>query len=170
MVKKKYVIILLIFWGLIVIGFIATKQFTVQTGSEILLKTIPLDPRDLFRGDYVILRYDINRIHLDSIVTYEDSFIKDDQIYLKLEVHSKYALPTQISKQAFKDGLFIKGTVIDAYDKSLNINYGIESYFVKQGTGHAIERNMNNLDVKIAIDKFGNAIVLELVENDVQLE
>ena len=34
---------------------------TLTTGETILLRVVPVDPRDLFRGDYVILSYEISR-------------------------------------------------------------------------------------------------------------
>ena len=135
MIKKKFVIGLIIFWSVVLIGFIVFKQFTLQTGTEVMLKTVPVDPRDLFRGDYVILRYDINSIRLDSILAKEGAFKKDDQIYLKLDTSSKYARPIQISKNVFGEGVFIKGTVTSSSDIRLNAKYGIETYFVRQGTG-----------------------------------
>ena len=38
------------------------------TGDTILLRVVPVDPRDLFRGDYVILSYDFSRVSPGSIV------------------------------------------------------------------------------------------------------
>ena len=37
------------------VGMVAIKQRTLITGTPVLLKTEPVDPRSLFRGDYVIL-------------------------------------------------------------------------------------------------------------------
>jgi uncharacterized membrane-anchored protein len=62
MEKKRIFIGIGIFWVLIIGGFIGFKEFTLRTGEEVLLKTLPVDPRDLFRGDYVILRYDVSRV------------------------------------------------------------------------------------------------------------
>jgi len=123
------------------------------------LKTEPVDPRDLFRGDYVILRYDINSIRLDSILAKEGAFKKDDQIYLKLDTSSKYARPRQISKNILEEGIFIKGTVTSLNDIRLNAKYGIETYFVRRGTGKEIERKIGKLDVIIAVDERGQAII-----------
>ena len=162
MIKKKYVVALIIFWGVVLIGFIVFKQYTLQTGIEVRLKTVPVDPRDLFRGDYVILRYDINRIGLDSILSDGRPFIKDDKIYLKLDTSSKYARPTQISRNRFDEGLFIEGIITNTNNHVLSAKYGIESYFVNQGTGKEIERKIGNIDVIVAIDKQGNALIKSL--------
>ena len=34
----------------------------LRDGAEVTLQTRPVDPRDLLRGDYVVLRYDISEV------------------------------------------------------------------------------------------------------------
>ena len=162
MIKRKYVIGLILVWGIVLIGFIAFKQCTLQTGTEIMLKTVPVDPRDLFRGDYVVLRYDLNTIHLDSLLADEGPYERDETIYVKLDNSSSYAKATQVSKNRFEEGLFIKGTVTYAGIQVLNVKYGIENYFVPQGTGKEIEKIIGDIDVIIAVDKQGNALIKSL--------
>ncbi len=52
--------------ALVQIGFlswiIAGRAAILRSGKEVLLKVEPVDPRDLLRGDYVALGYDISRI------------------------------------------------------------------------------------------------------------
>ena len=38
----------------------------LANGREVVLEVIPVDPRSLFRGDYVILGYDISRFDLPA--------------------------------------------------------------------------------------------------------
>lgn len=170
MINKKFVIALIIFWGIVLIGFIVFKQYTLQTGTEVMLKTMPVDPRDLFRGDYVILRYDINRIDLNSILSQGESFNQDDQIYVKLDTSLKYAKPIQISNKGFEEGLYISGTITNVYGEILVIKYGIETYFVRQGKGREIERKRGDLDVRVAIDKHGNSLIKALIYDGEILE
>jgi len=51
--KKTIFILLAVFWLIIIGGFIGFKEYTLRTGQEVVLKTVPIDPRDLFRGDYI---------------------------------------------------------------------------------------------------------------------
>ena len=45
----------------LVLGYMVESRATIlKNGMEIRLKTAPVDPRDLLRGDYVILNYDIS--------------------------------------------------------------------------------------------------------------
>jgi len=162
--KKKIFIIIGIFWIVVIGGFIAFKEFTLQTGDEILLKTRPVDPRDLFRGDYVILRYDINTINTDNLSYQASDFTEDGKIYVLLNVDdNKIGSLSDIDKNKPNEGIFIKGTVKNVRDKRLSVEYGIESYFVPEGEGKEIERNLSKMYTKVAVDNFGNAVIKSLV-------
>ena len=163
--EKKLFILIGIFWLIIIIGFIAIKEFTLQTGKEVLLKTVPVDPRDLFRGDYVILAYEISTIDLNSIWANYTNFKFGDKIYVVLKEEKGYAIPSKIYRDIPKhESLFLKGTVKYVRAKNLTVEYGIESYFVPEGKGKEIERARGKtLDVKVSIDKYGKAVIKSLL-------
>ncbi len=162
--KKKIFILLGIFWLVIIGGFIGFKEYTLRTGQEVLLKTVPIDPRDLFRGDYVVLRYDISTIDLGSVVVERTDLKSGDKVYVGLDIKEKYAVAINIYSTSPKDGLYIKGTVKDVSGNRFNIEYGIESYFVPEGEGKVIERQRGkNVDVKVSIDKSGNSVIKSLL-------
>ncbi len=158
--KKKIFIGLGIFWLVILGGFIGFKEFTVRTGEEVLLKTVPVDPRDLFRGDYVVLRYKISTIDLTQ---FPDSpvFVANDTIYVGIEKGTDgYGKINKLSKEPLTGKLFAKGVVRSVYDQTIQVEYGIESYFVPAGKGMAIERwRSDGVDAKVVIDRFGNTII-----------
>ena len=64
--RTKFLIIVLL-QVLLLTGMIGYRQHWVSTGERILLRTAPVDPRDIFRGDYVNLSYDISSLDLDSL-------------------------------------------------------------------------------------------------------
>ena len=41
------------------IGFIVVKEVDLRIGTEVVLQTVPVDPRSLLQGDYAILDYEI---------------------------------------------------------------------------------------------------------------
>jgi uncharacterized membrane-anchored protein len=149
--KKKLFIGIAVFWLIAIVGFIAIKEYTLQTGEEVILKTRPVDPRDLFRGDYVILNYEIGNVDISD-------FEEGDKIYVGLQVDENgYGESTGVYKNP-PESLFIKGTVKRDSWVGSNVEFGIESYFVPEGEGRAVERN-RNLEGKVAIDKSGNAVL-----------
>jgi uncharacterized membrane-anchored protein len=179
-----------VFWLLIFSGFIAYKEYTLRTGTEVLFKTLPVDPRDLFRGDYVTLNYEISTLDMEKLPSEESDFYNDEPVYLALELKNGYGIPKKISTTPPEDGLYIKGKVKDViYDwetdesgvtkgeatvKELRVDYGIESYFVPEGRGMEIEKaqrtEKTEVDAKVIIDKYGNAVIKSLLIDGKELE
>lgn len=169
MSKKNLFIIIGIFWLVIIGGFVAYKEFTLRTGNEVLLKTAPVDPRDLFRGDYVILRYEISTVTADLLSSQAIKFKENDTIYVSLEIgNNNVAEMTAVSRSKPEDGRFIKGVIQDVSSNRLTVEYGIESYFVPEGEGREIEKSMRSGKVysKVVIDDFGKAVLKSLVIDD----
>ncbi len=46
----------------LLILMVADRMQILSEGTEVTLQTQPVDPRDLLRGDYVVLRYDISQL------------------------------------------------------------------------------------------------------------
>lgn len=187
--QKKILYLTVIFWLLIFSGFIAYKEYTLRTGTEVMLKTLPVDPRDLFRGDYVILNYEISTLDMGKIPAEDSYFTYNDRIYLALELKDGYGVPKKIYRTPPENEFYIKGTVKDVlYEwetdesdlateetiKELRIHYGIESYFVPEGRGIEIEREQRagskGVDVKVIVDKYGNAIIKSLLIDGKEIE
>ena len=169
--KKKIFLCIAIFWLVLIMGFIGLKEFTLQTGEEILLKTRPVDPRDLFRGDYVILNYEISTLDYQALLTDSAGFSNGDSVYVALDIVGKHGVAAGIFRNRPKENLFVKGTVQRVRGHELDIRYGIESYFVPEGKGRAIERARGgSLEVKASIDQFGNAVIKSLLLNGKQVD
>jgi len=81
--RWKFILLVLLQVALLV-GMIAYRQYWVATGERILLRTAPVDPRDIFRGDYVSLRYDISALDLDGLGV-KGSFKPNETVYIILE-------------------------------------------------------------------------------------
>ena len=90
--------------------------------------------------------------------------VKGDKIYVSLNVDdNKIGLLSDINKNKPDEGIFIEGRVKSVNDNRLTVGYGIESYFVPEGKGKEIERNLDKIYTRVAIDNFGNAVIKSLV-------
>jgi uncharacterized membrane-anchored protein len=179
---KKTFYLIVIFWLLIFSGFIAYKEYTLRTGTEVMLKTMPVDPRDLFRGDYVTLNYEISNLDIKKIPAENSYFYNGEPIYLALELKNGYGIPKKIYTTPPEDELYIKGkinNIIYGENEEMNIqqlrvDYGIESYFVPEGRGMEIEKEQRSgqkrVDAKVIIDKYGNAIIKSLLIDGKEIE
>ena len=152
----------------ILFGFIGYNYYTFYLGQEILLKTAPVDPNDLFRGDYVNLRYDISTIDL-TMIGYDQPFINGEDVFATLAKGEKYWFVTRVghfSQPLQKTGVCIKGKITNSYQNRINVNWGIESYFVPEGKGRDIEQDIRNVSVKVSVDRTCRALIKELYIND----
>ncbi|MEN8195578.1 MAG: GDYXXLXY domain-containing protein, partial [Pseudomonadota bacterium] len=80
---KKYRIHLLVLVVVLqtaaLVGMVAVKHRTLIAGRPILLETEPIDPRSLFRGDYVRLNYAIGSLDYADVEG-DNDFERRDQV------------------------------------------------------------------------------------------
>lgn len=106
--RTKY-ILLVVLQALLLVGMIGMKQAWIARGEKIKLKTVPVDPRDIFRGDYARLNYDISSLDLDSLGC-KDTFRRNDNVYVTLSKGDKdYYEAVSVSSKRPAEGLFIAG-------------------------------------------------------------
>jgi len=154
--------------AVILIGFIGINYYTQNMGQEILLKTVPVDPRDLFRGDYVNLRYEISSIDLYSTM-FDGPFVSGEDVFAILAKGEKFWSVTRVghySQPPQKNEVCMKGKVTASYDNRVNVEWGIESYFVPEGKGMDIEREIRDVSVLVSVDRTCRALIKELYIND----
>ncbi|UGV39848.1 GDYXXLXY domain-containing protein [Methanococcoides orientis] len=160
---------LLMVYSLIIISLIfLPKMFTLSLGKDILLKTEPVDPRDVFRGDYVNLNYEISTIDLDK-TPFDHEFMMGESIYAKLSEKEKYWTIDWVSHRkpdVSDEDVCMKGVVTSSYDDTLNVRWGIESYFVPEGDGIPIQMQMENTSVIVSVGPDCSAVLKQLLIDD----
>lgn len=156
---SKKVLLIILLWSVIVIGWVLKSEYTLNLGREVILETVPVDPRDLFMGDYVILGFKIGQLRYSERKNYDT----DIPVYVYLNVNgdniASRSRVTQTKPASDSNDLYIKGKA-----KRNIIEFGIENYYVKEKTGKNLEKELRNGGlVKVKIDKFGNAKVVGFV-------
>lgn len=157
------------------IAMIAMKQWTLATGTLIELETVPIDPRSLFRGDYVRLGYAIGQLNEDALDG-DNGFARLDTIYVVLREGEVYWQPVSLHKErppAPPDGVAVRGHVEYAYKhhetkaNTLRVRYGIENYFVPEGEGRALEQPKEDetISIQVSVDSYGNAGIKAVLVN-----
>ena len=152
---------------------IVDRQHMLESSRVVTLRIVPVDPQDLFRGDYVALSYDISRLDVKTLAGDdifhggEDAFVtlqkQADGIWKASSISHKPALQAA-------DDVAIRANVQNADDPTaqgptwVSLTYGVESYYVPQGTGHAIENEARHgeLSADLAIDASGRAAIKAL--------
>jgi uncharacterized membrane-anchored protein len=172
---RRTLVVVVILCQVCVLAFMAGKrEFIVRAGRTVFLRTAPLDPRDLFRGDYVRLRYEISSVPFDraspEIVEQYKKSRTGKTVYASLKEEGGLAEIVSLSLEK-PAGLFIKGSVASpggAWFSSggIPVKYGIETYFVQQGKGLEMEKKLGSrstvqvpLEMEVALAGDGAAVV-----------
>ena len=139
---------------LLLLGLIADREYTLRTGTEVVLDTLPVDPRSLLQGDYVILRYEIAQLPDD----WKAGPGPEVYVYLEEGPEAWQAVAREFRKNDADDRPFIKGTV----GPDREIDFGIGTYFVPEGSGHIIERS-TDIKVVVSVDNRGKAVIKDVL-------
>lgn len=153
---KKALILLAVLVQCAALGAMCYQREAVLTNGEtVFIKTRPVDPRDLFRGDYVRLNYDITRIPLDLVDPYEIQDIKkrERRVYLSYETDSSgLMVPLKLSLKKPSQDRFIRGYTSRSWGNFIRVRYSIEKYFMQQGRGLVLERGKRLEGVRIPLE------------------
>lgn len=163
---KKFILVVLVQIFLIIILGLYFYLNSIG-GNIVLLKIAPVDPRDLLRGDYMQIRFDISNLSKDLISgTYVSQ--PGQYVYVSLEKDGDVYKVMNFSSNKPLKGIFIKGKVKDSwFGDSIPVDYGIEQYFIPEGTGgimgQKLGQNRNNAYAEVSLDKDGVPILRKLI-------
>ena len=153
-------LIIVLFQILILVGLMGFNEANLAFGKSVVLQTAPVDPRDIFRGDYVVLRYEISTLsNIPGLRTVKEG----DKAYVRLEQRGDIWEAIEVSR-VYKENwpVFISGEVKNIWNDRIIMEYGIEAYFVPEGKGREIER-AEDIKVRVSVDRSGIAIIKNLI-------
>lgn len=162
----------------LVLGYMVWDRVNLlRNGREITLDVVPVDPRSLFRGDYVRLGYDITR--LDSKLLPEADAKAANQrrgglVYVTLTQGTDGKWQPTAVRRALVAAHPANEVVLKArYEHAwafwgtapVTVRYGIERFYVPEGRGLDLEKDAREkrLSVVVAVDKSGNAAIKRLL-------
>jgi uncharacterized membrane-anchored protein len=176
----RYILAALLLCGLI-LAIVVQRAGILRSGQEVRLEITPVDPRDLFRGDYVVLGYRIGTVELPKDET--TSFTRGQQVFVTLrpDANNKARAVAISAERPAVSGtdVVISGFVNSPSTCQLNdsgnrdcklgsravdVRYGLESYFVPQGEGKQIELTERaRLEVVAAVAPSGQSAIKRLL-------
>jgi uncharacterized membrane-anchored protein len=159
------------------IGWVVADRITLlKTGREVVLPIIPVDPRSLFRGDYV-------RIDFPITMVASDLFAKTDEprraatVFVTLQREGESWKPVAVADKRPRvgaDQTMLAGRLAHNWHNwwpvgqgpsMVRINYGIERYYVPEGKGLELENAARDkkLAVVVAVDGNGRSAIKGLI-------
>jgi uncharacterized membrane-anchored protein len=164
--QERWVLLATVAFQVVVLcSMIASKAAILWSGDVVLLRVVPVDPRDMFRGDYVTLGYEIGRVPPQGVEGLSVPLTRATapqwqgrQVYVTLAPESDglhyQAGPVSTSSPP-RGTRFIAGKLGDGG----RITFGIESYFVQEGKGKAYEAAIreHRLSAEVSLSASGQA-------------
>lgn len=163
------------------IGFLGSmilgRAGILREGTEIRLAVEPVDPRDLLRGDYVVLGYPISRIDRSLVGETDARDLKGRWIFVRLSraddgsfAPVAAVLDDPSPEEPLDNEVDLRGVVSrepGSGEATVQVAYGIERYYVPEGEGGAIEDAMrqDRFEIVAAVDEDGSAQIKALLHD-----
>lgn len=162
--KLKLLLLVLALQTAWILGTTFVQERVLAGGKLVLLETLPVDPRDLLRGDYVILNYKISDVAL-SPPGPTNGLPPGTTVYVALEPRGQFhevvlASTNRITPAAGQ--VVLKGHSCSWWNRAaqdtVHLEYGLERYYVREGTGNP----RGKMTVQAAVPDSGKAQIKEV--------
>lgn len=142
----------------VVAAMAISREWVLATGEPYLFQTAPVDPRDIFRGDYVRLEYLFSRVPPAQLgqEILENGLTKGQKVYLSLGRDSNGITQAGLLSATPPSGPYLAGRSLEHWPyrryryapheerrtetlRPVSVKYGIEQFYVQQGAGREME-------------------------------
>ena len=173
---------------LILAGMIVGHAWPLWTGRVVTMKVVPMDPRDLFRGEYVHLETAATRLYRQgaaippnpswsSVQPLDRVFEESRQgsiLYVQLAPSaSGDYVPVSVSLKPQPGSLNLRGRTKYLGGTQLNVDYGLDAFYMQEGKGRRVEdaiRQRRNVQMKVAIASSGQPRIKTLLIDGVPVD
>ncbi|MEK7647714.1 MAG: GDYXXLXY domain-containing protein [Patescibacteria group bacterium] len=176
----------------IILGIVIVKESALTQGRSVLVEIAPVDPRDPFRGDYLVYQL-ASFTRIEGPMASGEQFYKGQTVFVPMVLattHEQLGQPIMIPDAARRvtsveprDGsLFLRGQVQSftpatkpsgnypllpemqpkTIPAQLVITYAIEEFFIPEGTGRTFSFANKKALLNISVGQNGAALIKEL--------
>jgi len=173
----------------IVGGMLVGHAWPLWTGEVVRMKVQPVDPRDLFRGEFVRLSMPANRmivgdkpatpseitgpIHVRGAGDWRGTdpgyrnLPRGSVMYVQLERSPAGDFQAvSVSREPVAGARNLRGRLSSSSSEVLTVDYGLDAFFMQEGTARPIEdaiRAGRKVEMDVAIASSGRARIRNLV-------
>lgn len=133
---------------------------TIARGDEIAVHAMPVDPWDLFRGDYITIEYEFSRIRSPGV----GMFKAGSPVFVVLSKSGDTWVMSRVTKKPCplaSGQIGLKGRVKYASDNEITVNYGLERVYIEEGRGRELSDSAG-FEVKLVVDRSGHGVIKEV--------
>ena len=163
--KLKLLILVLALQTAWILGTTFQQERALAVGRTILLETERVDPRDLLRGDYLILNYKISSVPTNL---FQPAVTTDlppgTKVFVTLEQRGQFYEVGSASTErpgSSSGGIVLQGRCVGPWwnrTNCIHVEYGLERYFVAEGKGNP----RGKITVEAAVPTSGNALIKQV--------
>ena len=173
---------------LILAGMILGHAWPLWTGRVVTMRVVPVDPRDLFRGEYVHLETAATRLYRQggtippnpswsSVQPLDRVFEESRQgsiLYVQLTPSaSGDYVPVSVSLKPQAGALNLRGRTKYFDGTQLNVDYGLDAFYMQEGKSRRVEeaiRQRRNVQMQVAIASSGQPRIKTLLIDGVPVD
>lgn len=167
--KLKLLILVLALQCAWLLGTTFQQERALRVGRTIMLETAPVDPRDLLRGDYLILNYKISTVSANLFSPpLEADLPQGTTVWVTLALSTnQFHAVTRASTVKFApeaNEILVRSKSMSprrSSTDSIRLEYSLEKYFVAEGTGNP----SGKLTVQAAVSASGRALIKQVFLN-----
>jgi len=162
--KLKLLVLVLALQTAWILATTFTQERALASGTVITLETVPVDPRDLLRGDYITLGYKISRLPLTLFSPARtDAPAPGAKVYVAMEPRGTFYEAVMASDKPIEPApgqVVLQGSTLYSWgNQTVRVEYGLEKYYVREGTGNP----QGKITVRAAVPGSGNAQIKEVL-------
>lgn len=144
-------------------GMVAAEELSMSGACLVRLKVVPVDPRDFFRGEYVMLGFETA-----GVINRDLPGERSGDVYLTMVPGDAgtHMVPSRASQTRPESGPFLKGRFRNTMGN--RVLFGIEAFFVQEGEGKRWETAIREKKVfaEVLVSPSGKARLKGLVKLD----
>ena len=174
-------------------GMRVGHAWPLWTGQTVVLAARPVDPRDLFRGEFVRLDTPLSSItvapggatatpgsgEIPAVGPWPNDRLTGRLVYVQLEPRADAPLrngtpeyrAVSISMEPLAGATNLRGRIQSMTDatngvRTLRVNYGLDAFFMQEGTARPVEDAMRSgrpVHMEVAIATSGRARIRNLI-------
>ncbi|MEN9576690.1 MAG: hypothetical protein RL514_4545 [Verrucomicrobiota bacterium] len=159
----KHFLLVLAAQTALLLALIAQQEYRLAAPTTVLLETAPVDPRDLLRGDYVILNYKVSTLTnglWDAAPA--GKWSPGLPVFVSLEQRGQFheaVLLSATRPEPQPNRVLIQGHVQPSWNTNqVRVEYGLERYYVEEGTGNP----RGKLTVQVAVGAEGKPVIKQV--------
>ena len=174
--KNNLFLISLIGPVILLLSMTIKPLITINYGETIRLQTVPVDPSNIFYGDYVDLEFEAENIPINLVESslrkeledHTNGYSEDDlKVYIRLAYSNETDTHqvTNLSKSKPKSGTYLKVILHPSiYEEKVRVSIPLEQYYLEDNTGLELEDKASKGQLVATIKVRNGYAILRSVE------